>query len=168
MSSLLILGAGQYGAVAREVAESMGFYEAISFLDDNKSHAVGKLEDYTQFINQYSHAFVAIGNLALRAEWISRLRLAGFSLPVLVHPRAVVMPSAKIGDASIVEAMAMVNTNALVGEGSIISSGAVVNHDAEVGACCHIDCNAVVPANQKVPSQTKILHGTVYYSAQEE
>lgn len=35
MSKLLILGAGQYGAVAKEIAESIGIYDAISFLDDN-------------------------------------------------------------------------------------------------------------------------------------
>ena len=168
MNRLLILGAGQYGTVAKEVAEAMGCYKTISFLDDNNPNAVGKLEDYAQFSGKYPYAFVAIGNLALREEWIFRLREAGFFLPVLVHPRAVVMPSAEVGSASIIEAMAVVNSNAIVGEGSIISSGSVVNHNAEIGSCCHIDCNAVVPANEKVPPKTKILYGTVYHSTQED
>ena len=168
MNRLLILGAGQYGMVAKEVAEAMGCYKNISFLDDVNPDAVGKLEDYAKFSGKYPYAFVAIGNLALRVEWIRRLREAGFFLPVLVHPRAVVMPSAEVGAASIIEAMAVVNSNAVVGEGSIVSCGAVVNHNAEIGNCCHIDCNAVVPANEKVPGQTKILYGTVYHSALED
>lgn len=168
MNRLLILGAGQYGTVAKEVAEAMGCYKNISFLDDVNPEAVGKLEDYAKFSGKYPYAFVAIGNLALRVEWIRRLREAGFFLPVLVHPRAVVMPSAEVGAASIIEAMAVVNSNAVVGEGSIVSCGAVVNHNAEIGNCCHIDCNAVVPANEKVPGQTKILYGTVYHSALED
>ncbi len=32
--NLLILGAGQYGQIAKEIAESMGCFEKISFLDD--------------------------------------------------------------------------------------------------------------------------------------
>jgi len=167
MNRLLILGAGQYGTVAKEVAEAMGCYKNISFLDDKSPNAVGKLEDYATFSSKYPYAFVAIGDLSLRGEWIRRLREAGFFLPVLVHPRAVVMPSAEVGAASIIEAMAVVNSNAVVGEGSIISSGSVVNHNATVGNWCHIDCNAVVPANEKVPDQTKILYGTVYHSEQE-
>lgn len=168
MNRLLILGAGQYGTVAKEVAEAMGCYKNVAFLDDKSPNAVGKLEDYANFSGKYPYAFVAIGDLSLRGEWIRRLREAGFFLPVLVHPRAVVMPSAEVGAASIIEAMAVVNSNAVVGEGSIISSGSVVNHNATVGNHCHIDCNAVVPANEAVPDQTKILYGTVYHSQQEE
>lgn len=32
--NLLILGAGQYGQVAKEIAEDMEYLEKISFLDD--------------------------------------------------------------------------------------------------------------------------------------
>ena len=32
--NLLILGAGQYGQVAKEIAEDIGYFEKISFLDD--------------------------------------------------------------------------------------------------------------------------------------
>lgn len=168
MNRLLILGAGQYGTVAKEVALAMGCYKDISFLDDINPDAVGKLEDFPQFSKKYPYAFVAIGNLALRGEWIRRLRAAGFFLPVLVHPRAVVMPSAEVGAASIIEAMAVVNSNAVVGEGCILSCGSVVNHNATLGDHCHLDCNAVVPANEIVPSQTKIMYGTVYHSALED
>ena len=168
MNRLLILGAGQYGTVAKEVAEAMGCYKTISFLDDKSPNAVGKLADYANFSQKYPYAFVAIGDLALRSEWIRRLREAGFFLPVLVHPRAVVMPSAEVGAASIIEAMAVVNSNVVVGEGCIVSSGSVVNHNSVVGNCCHIDCNAVVPANEVVPHQTKIWYSTVYHSEQEK
>ena len=167
MNRLLILGAGQYGMVAKEVAEAMGCYKTISFLDDNNPDAVGKMVDYADFSKKYPYAFVALGNLALREEWIRRLREAGFFMPVLVHPRAVVMSSADVCAASIVEAMAVVNSNAVVGEGSIVSAGAVVNHNATVGNCCHIDCNAIVPAGAIVPPQTKVMYGTVYRREQE-
>ena len=64
--NLLILCAGQYGQVAKEVAESMGCFEKIAFLDDNNENAIGKLADYEKFVTDYSSAFVAIGNADLR------------------------------------------------------------------------------------------------------
>ncbi len=45
MNRLLILGAGQYGFVAREVAEAMGCFTSIDFLDDHSDIAIGKLDD---------------------------------------------------------------------------------------------------------------------------
>lgn len=39
-NNLLILGAGQYAYVAKEAAESMGYFEKIAFLDDNNERAM--------------------------------------------------------------------------------------------------------------------------------
>lgn len=61
MKKLLILGAGQYGFVAKEVAEAMGCYSHIDFLDDYSDIAVGKLNDIDTI--EYDEAFIAIGNL---------------------------------------------------------------------------------------------------------
>ena len=160
--NLLILGFGQYGTVAKETAESMHYFSKISFLDDSNTQAIGTLTDYNRFTAEYTYAFVAMGNALLREEWLERLKAAGYSLPVLKHPQATVMPSAKIGGGSIIEAQALVHSNASLGEGCIISAGAVVNHNAILETCCHIDCNAVVPARYEVPMLTKVPCGTVY------
>ena len=52
--NLLILGAGQYGMVAREIAESMGSFEKIDFLDDHKEFAIDKLTNYEKYAAEYS------------------------------------------------------------------------------------------------------------------
>ena len=160
--NLLILGFGQYGSVAKETAEAMNCFDRIDFLDDCNEKAIGPLAYYQDVTSEYTYAFVAMGRPALRAVWSQRLREAGFILPVLQHPRATVMPSARIEGGSIIEAQAMVHSNAVLSAGCIISAGAVVNHNAVLGACCHIDCNAVVPAGQTVPAETKVPCGTVF------
>lgn len=43
-NNLLILGAGQYGDVAKEMAEAMGCFGKIDFLDDNNELVIGKME----------------------------------------------------------------------------------------------------------------------------
>ena len=56
---LLILGAEQYGRVVKAVAEAVGCYETISFLDDRSPVAIGKLTEHHDFRDSFTHAFVA-------------------------------------------------------------------------------------------------------------
>ena len=49
MENLLILGAGQHGRVAKEIAETMDCYSKIDFLDDLAECAIGKLSEYKNF-----------------------------------------------------------------------------------------------------------------------
>lgn len=160
--NLLILGAGQYGQVARETAEAVGCFDKIGFLDDNSPAVLGKLADYESLRQEYDCAFVAMGNSQLRMQWLDKLEQAGFELPVLIHPKAYVSSSAKLGQGTIVEAMAVVNTGAIVDKGGLLCAGCVVNHNAHVLAVCQVDCNAVVVSNAVVPKGTKVSSGMVY------
>lgn len=160
-SGLLILGAGQYGVVAMETAQAMECFSKIAFLDDSNPIAIGKLEIFGEFLKEYRSAFVAIGNPEVRLAWIEKLEQAGYELPVLIHPRAYVSPSAELGKGTIVEPMAAVQAGAVVEEGGLLCAGCVVNHNSIVKRGCQIDCNAVVPARMTVPEKTKIPCGTV-------
>lgn len=156
--NLLILGAGEYGKLVKELARNK--YTTIDFLDDKSSAAIGKLEDYKKFVDKYE-AIVAIGNNETRLSWIEKLEKDGFVIPTLISPQAYVSPSAQIEKGCIVEPMAVINANAILKKGTIISSGAVVNHNAMVKQGCHIDCNAVVGADAIVPSKMHLNYGQV-------
>lgn len=160
--SLLILGAGQYGQVVRETAEAMGCFSKIAFLDDNSPLAIGKMAEYEGFVKEYGNAFVAMGNPLLRRQWLDALEKAEYDLPVLIHPKAYVSPSALLGKATIVEPLAVVNTGAVVEQGGLLCAGCVVNHNAHVMPVCQIDCNAIVASNATVPEGTKVCSGVVY------
>lgn len=160
--SLLILGAGQYGQLVRDVAVDMGIYSQIAFLDDHAPGAVGKLEDCAAFAGEYTDAFVAMGNSQLRLAYLDKLEAAGFTLPVLRHPSAVVLPSARIEKGTILEPFVAVNANTAVARGCILSAGAVINHNSVVEEGCHIDCGAVVSSNCTVPAGTKVCCGRVF------
>ena len=73
MKNLLIIGAGQYGMVAKEIAESMKCFEKIDFVDDVYPSAVGKICDINKLIHEYDSAVVAIGNTELRLNLIKGL-----------------------------------------------------------------------------------------------
>ena len=162
MKNLLILGMGQYGIVAKEVAEESGQFEKIAFLDDNNPEAVGKLSEGGKFVREYTQAFAAVGNPELRAALLKRAEEGGFEIVTLVSPRAYVSRSAESGKGCIVEPMAVVNAAVKLKAGVFVCAGSVVNHNAEVGAMCQIDCNATVAASAKVPDGTKVGLGEVY------
>lgn len=162
MRNLLIIGAGQYGHVAKETAQAMGCFCRIDFLDDNSPLAIGKTADAEKLRPHYAAAFVAMGNPVLRRQWIEQLKSWGYELPVLQHPHATVMPSASVGKGSIVEAQAVINSNAQIGIACLICAGAVINHNAVVEDYCQIDCHATVSARTHVPANSKIPCGEVF------
>lgn len=154
--NLLIVGAGQYGMVAMEVAQAMSCFDKIDFVDDKSPLAIGKVSDLTLLAQSYSHAIIAIGNPQIRASIAQQLTLVGLEPATLIHPRAYVSPSATLAKGCIVEPMAVVNAAAQIGEFSFICAGAIVNHNAQVGEFCHIDCGALVKARQVIPPNTKV------------
>ncbi len=162
--NLLILGAGQFGLMVKEIAESMRAFDRIDFLDDNSRLAIGKLADYANLSGTYGFAIVAIGNPDLRSGWTERLEQAGYSIATLIAPSAYIAPSAHLMKGTIIEPNATVQANATVAVGSIISSGAVIRHNASVGNYCHVDCNAVVLSGATMPDKTKVLPLSCFFA----
>ena len=87
-------------------------------------------------------AIVAIGNNAVREKLMRQLDIAGFELATVVHPQAIVSPSAILGAGSAVMACAVVGTEARLGVGAIVNSGAVVDHQATVQDFGHLGVNS--------------------------
>ncbi len=158
---LLIVGAGQYGMVTKEIAESMNCFERIDFLDDHNPIAVGKIAQYEKFAREYPYAIVAIGNSEFRIEMTERLKMAGYTIATIVSPLAYISNSAVIYEGCVVEAMAVVNTDSVICRCSFISAGAVVNHNSFIGEGCHIDCHATIKSNTAVEANTKVEYDQI-------
>mgnify|MGYP005804002837 CR=1 FL=1 len=162
MGDLLILGAGQYGAVVKEIAQAMGCFDKISFLDDNSgTKAIGRLSELERFSGEYEYAIPAIGDADVRLSLLERAEKAAYKIPIIISPKAYVSPSAQMGKGTVIEPLAGVHANAEIGIAAYISMGAVVNHNAVVGDGCHVDNNAVVMSGAEVPSRIKVEPGAV-------
>ena len=160
MKSLLIVGAGQFGQLVKELAELLG-YEKIGFLDDNSESAVGKTADYWSFIEEYTDFIVAIGNPVIRKSVVEMLE-HDYNLCNLIHPTAVISKSAHLSKGCIIEANVVINAESKVGKSSLLNAGSVINHNARVNQYSQIDCNAVVSANAVVPEGAKVESCTVW------
>ena len=165
--NLLILGAGQYGQMAAEIAREMGTFAKIAFLDDaSGENVVGPFNDLPKFAADYRYGFVAIGNPALRRKLTEQLLQNNMTPATLVHPTAYVSPSAKLEQGCCIEPNATVQTGATLGTATFVASGAVVRHNATINEYCHVDCNAVVQTGSVVPVATKVPCNSVFSKEQ--
>lgn len=65
-------------------------------------------------------------------------------LATIVHPRAIISPSARLGVGSFVAAGAILGVRCRTESGVILNTGAVVDHDCRLGANCHVATGARV------------------------
>lgn len=157
--NLLILGAGSHGQEVRELAESLRVFRKIAFLDDENPEAIGPCGRLERYVGEYPVAIAAVGDQALRMRWMGDLAREGYVLPVLIHPSAVVSPSAEVGYGTVICARAVIGPGAKIGRGCIISGGAAVDRDAEIPEGTHILCGQAVAAGRKFDREGVLLYG---------
>lgn len=154
--NLLIIGAGGYGLLVKEIA-GLACFSKVDFLDDNSSLAIGKIDEIEEIEDRYDGSIVAIGNPKIKEKIFRRLKKS----TTIIHPTAVVSKSAQIGVGCVIEANTVINSEAVVKDGSFICTGAVVNHNSIVNEFCQVDCNAVGVMGAEVPKGHKVESCTV-------
>ena len=168
MKKLLLLGAGGYGMTVADLAAQLGRYESIAFLDDgtDRPDVLGKCADYRRFVDGDTDVYPAFGNNEIRMKWLDMLLQADISVPALVHPRAYVSPTAKIGVGTVVLPMAVVNTGVTVKRGCIVNIGALIDHDSVIEDGVHLAPGAIIKAENRIHSGWKIEAGQVVENRQ--
>jgi UDP-N-acetylbacillosamine N-acetyltransferase len=163
MKKLVIIGAGGYGTMVKDVASQLGIYEKIVFLDDNKTgeDVVGKCGEYEKFIDENTDIYPAFGNNEKRLSLVDNLIALGASVPTIIHKGAYVSPTAVIEKGTVILPMAAVNTGCVIKRACIINTGAIIDHGSVVGEGTHICINAIIKAENRIPSLVKIQAGTV-------
>lgn len=161
--NLLILGAGSQGPVVKEIAEAIGVFSEIAFLDDDANNrlAIDSCENYRRYLHRFPIAIPSFGDSYLREKWVNRLEEAGFILPTLIDPSATVSASATVAEAVVIEPKVTVSVGASVGRGSILSTGSALETRARTEPFVHIDAAATVGKSAVVPAYTRIASGAV-------
>ncbi len=134
---LVILGAGAHGRAVADVATECGWTVA-GFTDRSPGAAVlGQDGDVAalQRSGTIDGALVGVGNTALarRAELFALIKAAGVPSPTLVHPRAIVSRSARIGDGTVVFPGGVLGAHVAVGDNVVVYSGVVIEHECRIG-----------------------------------
>jgi sugar O-acyltransferase (sialic acid O-acetyltransferase NeuD family) len=162
---LLIYGSKNFAATVTELVRHCG-HEAAGMVDDYNAGpgVIGDLATVarTHPPSDYGIA-IAIGYANLKARWAAweKVRSTGYRSPALIHPRAYVADTARIGEGSMLMAGAIVDVRAEIGDLAVLWPGACVNHDSAIGANTFISPNATVCGHAQVGAHSFIGAGAV-------
>ncbi|MCS7254555.1 MAG: acetyltransferase [Armatimonadetes bacterium] len=104
-------------------------------------------------------AIIAIGSNQIRKHIASEFQNVEWL--TLIHPRAYVHESVKIGEGSVIFAGAIVQPFACIGSHVIINTGATVDHDCEIGNYAHVAPGSHLAGGVKVGEGAFIGIGAV-------
>ena len=167
--NLLIVGAGIYGLIAKDIAVDMACFDKIGFIDDNAKTAMdgsavlGTVADMNTLQQQYDAVVVAIGNPEVRLKILAYVEAnTSYKTVSLIAPQAFVSSAASVAPGCIVEPMAVVHARSVLETGAVVSAGAVVNHGGHLLPGAHADCNATVAGFATVAANTKVKSNTYF------
>lgn len=168
MVKVAIIGGGGHARVLSEIiSQDPGLGLAGCFDDSlergaelwNGVKVLGSVSELGKTSDEIDAYVIGIGNNSVRKKistkypdlnWIS-----------LVHTRAVVSPSAKIGAGSVVLAGAVVSANAVIGSQVIVNANATVDHDSQIGSYVHLSIGSLVGSNSVIAESCLVGIGQI-------
>lgn len=161
---LLIVASKRYGDYVKEIAESMGCFEEISFVDNDREGAIGKLEDVESFYPEYNCAIAACDDGIERLEWNKKLETL-YNIPVLAHMDSTISPSANLMPGCIVEPRAVIGCGSTIGQATIIGANVVVEPYCFIGDSCTLKSGTIVKSTSMVAMNTSTEQGSVLFTS---
>lgn len=113
----------------------------------------------TVYEHGFHRAVLAVGDNRTRQEMVRRLPDLGWL--TLVHPRAYVHSSARIGEGTVVMLDAVIRPGAVVGRHTVINTKAVVGHECSVGDYVHVAGSVHMGGDSIIEEGAMIGLGTV-------
>ena len=163
MKVLAIYGCGGAGRESKEIAELQGNWKEIVFVDDAYSNDLFKgihRYNYSEFRERFqpdeAEFTISLGEPELKVRLYNKLSEEGFSFANIVHPTAIISPSATIGNGLILKAHSIISADAVVGNNVSIEENGIIGHDSVIGDHCQISANVVVAGNCHIGEATYI------------
>lgn len=157
LGPLALIGGGGHAMVVAEAALAQG-YELLGFYDDDPGAGLGSLAPLLGGFHDLarlgdSPRIIAVGTVATRRALIE-------SLPgpfrTVIHPSAIVSPSAELGAGVFVGPLAVVHARARVGDHAILNTASIVEHDCAIGVNVHIAPTAALGGNVRIAPDTLV------------
>lgn len=146
---LVIWGASGHARVVADIVRLQGVYKIVGFLDDVSPHRhgtefcgekiLGGREQIETLRNKgITNILLGFGDCRMRLELTRFLQEQGFSLPITIHPSAIVAHDVVIGPGTVIAAGAVVNPGVRIGSSVIINTAASVDHECTIQDAAHI------------------------------
>jgi sugar O-acyltransferase (sialic acid O-acetyltransferase NeuD family) len=151
----VLIGAGGHARVVLDAARAGKRIDVVAIIDDDPAKHGTPFEGLTiegdrsilpALRRRGVEAIVfGVGSTvvsAARRSLFEGVRSIGLEVPPVVHPSAVISPTARIGRACVVFAGAVLNPEVELGDNVIVNTAAFLEHDVRIGAHAHVSPGA--------------------------
>lgn len=145
MKKVIIVGAGGHAA---ELVDYIAFmnhgseqeWEVLGLIDDSASNYdaydynfpyLGSIKDH--IVGNDATYIMGIANMKYRRNIIEALVDKGAEFTTIVHPTALISPSAKIGIGCVISHNVSIGPKAILGDFNLINSRCTIGHDSKIG-----------------------------------
>lgn len=95
----------------------------------------------------------------LREKIFNHFRSENYRFKTIIHPSAIISPSAKIGHGVQIMAGAIIQTNTSIADNTIINTGVLIDHDCQIGPQVHIAPGTKISGNVRIQKGTHVGTG---------
>jgi sugar O-acyltransferase (sialic acid O-acetyltransferase NeuD family) len=96
-----------------------------------------------------------------RRPLVERLRASGWELSALVHPRAHVAATARLGAGAIIAPGAVIGAAVEMGEGVVVGRGALIGHHTEIAGFSTLGPGANIAGNVRLEEDVFVAMGSM-------
>lgn len=168
MKEIAIIGGGGHSKVIQDIIQAGEQYKPVALLDDKYEALQQKgefifapISDAVKLIEREVEFVVAVGNNRIRKRLAEKLAAERARFAVLIHPAAVISPSAVIEAGTVVMPGAVIQADTVIGRHAIINTAAVVEHDNRIEDFVHISPRAALTGNVEAAEGAHIGAGAV-------
>jgi UDP-perosamine 4-acetyltransferase len=165
---IVLVGAGSHARVVLEAIRAAARFEIVGLVDPHPPAplvlgvpVLGGDEVLAGLRREgVTAAAVVLGSNKLRQRIGAQLREFGFELPAIVHPSALLSPTASVAAGSVIMARAVIGTETRVGELAIVNTGAIIDHDGVIGPAAHVAPGCALAGTVRVGARTLVGVGS--------
>lgn len=165
---LLLLGHGRFAIETIEIAEAIGDFSPLGFVNSlTRPNPGATIEGLPIFwvddlpFGPVECEVVCTIVTTKRARFVELMRSRGYRFASLVHPSANVSRRANVGAGCIVNGGAIIGSNAVLGDHTIVNRGALIGHDVQIGNCCTVGPGANIAGNVEIGDGSFVAQGAV-------
>lgn len=165
---LIILGNGGHASVLTEILLEQE-YKILGFTTPTCEHNhfglnhLGTDEVIYKYNSSEVDLVLGLGMLkptSVREKIFLHFKEKGYSFNSVIHPSAVISPSAQLAEGVQIMAGAIIQTCTTIADNTIVNTGAIIDHDGQIGAHVHIAPGTKISGAVQVGDSTHIGTGT--------
>ncbi len=169
--SIILYGGGGHAKMLIDLLRSAGIYQIAGIIDDSRTPGTLVLDVpvlggeallpklYDDGIRLAVNAVGGIGNIHVRETVSQKLISAGFSIPSVSHPSAIIEPSAQLSPGAQVFARAYIGAEAKLADHAIASTGCILSHDCTMNEYAIVSPGAILAGEVEIGERALVGMG---------